>query len=122
VSHQQFSAQPVPPGWYHDPASGRQRYWNGVAWTEAFGVAAPAKNGLAVAALVLGITGFVTTGIPLFVGLFLGGPQDILAIVFGIVGITRAQRTGVGLGMAVTGLILGCVAFFSIFLGAGTIW
>lgn len=81
-----------------------------------------AGNGLAVAALVLGIAGFLLTWIPLFIGLFFGGIPDILAIVFGICGIVRANRVGRGMGMAVTGLVLGGLAFLSIFLGAGTIW
>ncbi|SDQ39482.1 hypothetical protein SAMN02800687_1710 [Curtobacterium sp. UNCCL20] len=79
-------------------------------------------NGLAVAALILGIAGFLFTGIPFFIGLFLGGIPNILAIIFGITGIVRARRVGVGFGMALTGLILGGIAFLSVFLGAGTIW
>lgn len=86
--------------------------------------AAPAvQNGFAVAALVLGIWGFVTTWIPLFIGLFLGGIPDMLAIVFGILGITRAgQLGGRGQAMAIVGVVLGALAFLSIFVGAGTIW
>lgn len=81
------------------------------------------KNGFATAALVLGIVGFVVTGIPLFIGLFLGGPMDILAIVFGILGIRKAAAlNGVGKGAAITGLVLGSIAFISIFFGAGTLW
>lgn len=80
-------------------------------------------NGFAVAAFVLGIWGFLTTWIPFFVGLFVGGVPDILAIVFGILGIVRANANGGrGLAMSVVGLVLGALAFFSIFLGAGTIW
>ncbi len=83
----------------------------------------PPGNGIAIAALILGIWGFLTTGIPLFVGLFLGAVPDILAIVFGIVGIVRANRIG-GRGRvpATFGLVLGGLAFVSIFFGAGTIW
>lgn len=87
-----------------------------------YGAPVPARNGFAVAALVLGICGFVLTPIPLFIGLVLGGIPDILAVIFGIVGITRAQTTRVGLGMAVAGLVLGGLGFVSIFFGAGTIW
>lgn len=79
-------------------------------------------NGFAVAALVLGIWGFLVTWIPFFIGLFLGFVPDVLAIVFGICGVIRANRGARGMGMAVTGLILGSLAFLSIFVGAGTAW
>ncbi|KRE30219.1 hypothetical protein [Agromyces sp. Soil535] len=126
-------AAQVPPGWHMEPATGRMRWWDGAAWgvyqqhvapVGFVGPAAPtARNGFAVAALVLGIWGFVTTWIPLFIGLFFGGIPDILAIVFGILGVVRANRSGgQGMALAVIGLILGSLAFLSIFLGAGTIW
>lgn len=82
-----------------------------------------AKNGLATAALILGIAGFVLMGIPLFIGLFLGGPLDILAVIFGILGIRRAnQLGGVGKTTAIWGLVLASVSLVSVFFGAGTIW
>lgn len=31
----------VAPGWYHDPKSGMQRWWDGTQWTENFAPAAP---------------------------------------------------------------------------------
>lgn len=31
---------PVPSGWYHDPKSGLQRWWDGNQWTEHFAPAA----------------------------------------------------------------------------------
>lgn len=150
----------APAGWYPDPSTGQQRWWDGRAWggfqsppppvvpqtppqaapqqayqqpyqqqtfqppaytTSAFQPAA--GNGLAVAALVLGIAGFFTTGIPLFIGLFLGGPMDLAAIVLGILGINRSRTNGGrGFGMALTGIIFGGIAVISIFFGAGTIW
>ncbi|HEU4676715.1 MAG TPA: DUF4190 domain-containing protein [Motilibacteraceae bacterium] len=61
---------------------------------------APAKqsNGLAVAALVCGIIGF-------FCGL-----TAIAAIPLGIVGLRRSRELGgTGRGMAIAGLVLGCV-------------
>ena len=72
-----------------------------------------------VAALVLGIIGFVLTPIPLSIGLTLGGTLDVLAVVFGIV---RANKAGVGKGTAVAGLVLGGLALLSTFAGAGTVW
>ncbi len=57
-------------------------------------------SGLAIAALVLGILGFLVA------------PLSIGAIICGVMGI---NRTGVGKmsghGMAVAGLVLGCIAF-----------
>jgi hypothetical protein len=82
----------------------------------------PPSNGLAVAAFVLGLFGFLVTWIPFFIGLFLGFVPDVLGIVFGIAGIIRANRVRRGMGLAVTGLVLGGLAFLSIFVGAGTVW
>jgi len=81
-----------------------------------------AGNGFAIAAFVLGLFGFLVTWIPFFIGIFLGGLPDVLAIVFGICGIVRASRVHRGMGLAVTGLVLGGLAFLSIFVGAGTVW
>lgn len=82
----------------------------------------PAGNGFAVAAFVLGLFGFLVTWIPFFIGLFLGFLPDALAIVFGVCGIVRANRVRRGMGLAVSGLVLGGLAFLSIFVGAGTAW
>lgn len=127
------------PGWYPDPhQANTQRYWDGVTWTQQtapaqpvapvyvaapyVAVAAP-SNGFAVAALVFGIVGFVLTPIPLGIGLILGGIPDILAIVFGIIGLNRRHLFGGrGNGAGTTGLVLGGLGFLSIFIGAGTIW
>jgi hypothetical protein len=121
------SPNPVPAGWYADPASGRMRWWSGAAWTENFQqpvvVAAGVKNGLATASLVLGICGFVLMGIPLFIGWFLGGIPDILAVILGIVALnSAAARAGVGKAAAIVGLVLGGVSLLSAFIGAGSIW
>ena len=59
-------------------------------------------NGLATASLVLGIL-----GIALF--WFLGFIMSILAIVFGGVGISRANAGAPGKGTATAGLVLGIV-------------
>lgn len=129
----------VPAGWHLEPATNRYRWWDGSNWgvyqdqmpagfLAQSGYSAPvgaagSTNAFAVAALVLGIWGFLTTWIPFFIGLFLGGLPDVLAIVFGILGIVRANALGGrGMAMAVTGLVLGGLAFVSIFFGAGTIW
>lgn len=67
------------------------------------------SNGMAVAALVLGIIAFLFGLIP-FVG-WLAFPLALMAVVFGGVGVSRANKTGVGKGMAVTGLVLGVLYF-----------
>lgn len=102
MTYQQSSPQPFPP----------------------MGGPAPVQrgNGFAVTAFVLGLFGFLVTWIPFFFGLFLGFLPDLLAIIFGIIGIVRANRVGRGMGLAVTGLVLGGLAFLSIFFGAGTVW
>lgn len=85
--------------------------------------ARPATNGMATAALVLGICGFVLTAVPLFIGLFIGGIPDILAVVFGIIGINRSGKlNGAGKAQAIVGLVLGGLGFLAIFVGAGWIW
>lgn len=126
-----FPQQPTAPaGWHLEQSTGRNRWWDGTNWTvyqdqmPAARFASPvATNGFAVAALVLGIWGFCTTWIPLFIGVLLGGVPDLLAVIFGIIGITRANMNGGhGLTMSVFGLVLGGLAFISIFFGAGTLW
>lgn len=84
--------------------------------------AAASSNGMAVAAFILGLWGFLTTWIPFGIGLLLGGLPNLLAIIFGIVGIVRAGQVHRGMGLAVTGLILGSLAGVSIFFGAGWLW
>lgn len=143
----------APAGWHLEPSTGKYRWWDGANWTvyyeqmpmeaprtqaqafaaqpEADGrpvtargpVYAPEPNGFAIAAFILGVWGFLTTWIPLFIGLLLGGLPDLLAVVFGIIGIVRANQSGGrGMAFAVIGVVLGGLAFISIFFGAGTIW
>lgn len=89
-----------------------------------YNAAGNVTNGLATAALVIGIIGFLATGIPFFVGVFLGGILNVLAFIFGIVGAVKSGKlpNHLGRGAAVTGIVLSCVAFISMFFGAGTIW
>ncbi|MEU6977037.1 MULTISPECIES: DUF4190 domain-containing protein [unclassified Streptomyces] len=67
------------------------------------------RNGLGTSALVLGIVGLLFAIIPFL--FWLGGILGLLALIFGIVG---ASRAGKGLatnkGMAVTGLVLGALS------------
>jgi hypothetical protein len=62
------------------------------------------SNGVAVTSLVLGITSFGLMWIPVA-----GIIPPILAIVFGGMGISRANKIQSGMGMAVAGLVLGIV-------------
>jgi hypothetical protein len=60
----------------------------------------PQGNGMAVAALVVGLIGLVLFGVVM----------GILAIIFGALGIGKANKIGgKGKGMAIAGLILGVV-------------
>ncbi len=127
-----------PAGWHVEPGSNRYRWWDGSSWgvyhdqmpagyvgpvARVAVVPSSATNGFAVAALVLGIWGFLVTWIPFLIGLVLGGLPDLLAVVFGILGIVRANASGGrGFVMALIGLILGGLAFLSLFVGAGTLW
>ncbi len=64
------------------------------------------SNGLGTASLVLGITSIVFC----WWGLF-SLAQVVLAIVFGAIGISRANQGATGKGLAVAGLICGVVGF-----------
>jgi hypothetical protein len=70
------------------------------------GYAVPQQgNGLAVAALVLGILSVVFSWVPFFDWVL-----AVLAVIFGAVGISTAnKRMGAGKGMAVAGLVLGLI-------------
>jgi len=70
--------------------------------------ARPATNGVAVAALVLGIVALVAAPIPLvnFLGILLA----LLGVGLGVAGVIRGRRVGRHTGMAATGLGLSIVA------------
>ncbi|MFF4697831.1 DUF4190 domain-containing protein [Streptomyces chattanoogensis] len=75
-----------------------------------------ARNGLGVAALVLGIIGTLS-GIPMFL-FWLAGPLGLLALIFGIVGMGRAKKgQATNKGVAVTGTILGVLALILAVVG-----
>lgn len=111
------STSTIPPGWYADPdGKPAQRFWDGTAWTEQSRpmlpslVSAPVTNGaqarpgaplngMGTAALTLGI-----------IGLLLGGVLSLLAVIFGAVGVSRANRgQATNKGAALWGLCLGIV-------------
>ncbi|KIZ19153.1 DUF4190 domain-containing protein [Streptomyces natalensis] len=75
-----------------------------------------ARNGLGVAALVLGIIGFLS-GLPMFL-FWLAGPLGLLALIFGIVGTGRAKKgQATNKGAAITGTVLGALAIVLAIIG-----
>ena len=114
-------------GWYPDPTGRFElRYHNGGSWTadvSTTGVryidpagtspspqpapASAGRNGPAVAAMVLGIVSIGIGWLPYIV--VVGVVASVLAIVLGAVGRSRANKTGVGSGYALTGIITGLV-------------
>lgn len=63
-----------------------------------------ARNGPAVAAVVLGVVGLATSVV------FVGGPLGVVGLVLGALALRTARRTGVGRGQALTGLVASSLA------------
>ncbi|HET9007647.1 MAG TPA: DUF4190 domain-containing protein [Actinomycetes bacterium] len=110
----QYPTQPgQPPGQYAGPPPGQ--------YPAAGYPAARRRNGMGTAALVLGVVALVLVLLLLFspIGAFLG----LLAVLFGILGIMRANRGEAdNRGQAVAGLVTGAIAllvgiFFTISIG-----
>jgi hypothetical protein len=105
-----YPPPPQPPG--PPPQGGPPAYGappQGYYPQPQYGVMAPPSNGMGTAAGVVGIIAIILIFIPYvdFLGVLLG----LLAIIFGAVGIGRANRMGGhGKGMAVTGLVLGIIS------------
>jgi hypothetical protein len=109
--------RPTPPaGWYPDPSGAPvQRYWDGTAWS---GQEAPrattlppssARNGLGIAALILGIIGAISGLIPLF--FWLAGILGVIGLILGFAGRGRAKRGESTNGtMALWGIITSAAA------------
>lgn len=75
-----------------------------------------ARNGLGVAALVLGIIGTLS-GIPMIL-FWLAGPLGLLALIFGLVGMGRVKKgQATNKGVAVTGTILGALGIVLAIVG-----
>jgi hypothetical protein len=73
----------------------------------------PQGNGMAVAALVVGLIGLLLFGVVM----------GILAIIFGAIGIGKANALGgKGKGMAIAGLILGVVDILAWIIILATVW
>ncbi|WP_149179897.1 DUF4352 domain-containing protein [Streptomyces sp. TRM49041] len=81
------------------------------------GPAAPARNGLGTAALVLGVIGTISGFIPLF--FWLAGILGLIALILGLSGRGRVKRgEATNKGVTTTGAILGLAALILSVVGA----
>ena len=83
---------------------------------------APRPNGMAVAALVLGIVGLAVGVVPLFIGLVLSFLPTVLAILFGLIGLARTSTRHSGFVPALLGVLLGSLTAFLWTTGYGVLW
>lgn len=75
------------------------------------------RNGMAIAALVLGIIGLVTSFV------FIGGALGIVGLILGIVSLRTSKRTGSGRGMAIGGIVTSILAIIAtIALIIASVW
>lgn len=127
----------VQPGWYADPLGRFElRYFNGGEWTadvssdgsrfvDPLGIqiapsdapagSTPGTNSVATSAMVLGIIAVATAWMPVIVAF--GAVCALFAVTLGIVGLRRAQRTGVGRNRAIVGLVTGASGVLAAVLG-----
>lgn len=108
-----IAASPVPGGLPPAPAGFAPTGFTpggGTTWAPppSTPLAASPSNGMAIAALILGIGSLVFCWIP-FLGLACI-PFALVAIVLGFVGLSAAGRLGTGKGLAVAGIATGVVA------------
>jgi hypothetical protein len=118
----QYPTQPgPPPGQYPEGQYPQGQYPQGQYPPGGYQAPPRRRNGMGTAALVLGVVALVLVLLLIFspLGAFLG----LLAVIFGIVGIVRANRREAdNRGQAVTGLVTGGFAlvlgiFFTISVG-----
>ncbi|MFD0355696.1 DUF4190 domain-containing protein [Streptomyces sp. NPDC127110] len=62
------------------------------------------RNGLAAAAMVLGVIGWLTSIV------FIGGLLGVIGLILGATALRKASRTGTGRGMSITGLVTSSLA------------
>lgn len=73
----------APPGWYPDPNSGGQRYWDGTQWTDYTDQNYPTSSGGVAASRVQGVDSWLWQSIVATI---------LCCLPFGIVGIVFAAR------------------------------
>ncbi len=97
----QFLPQGFPPGPFPPPGA---QYGYGPQPAPIYG---RETNGIAIAAGVCGIIAVAVCWIPFvdYLSIVLG----VLAVIFGIIGVRRADAYGSGRGMAITGIVCGSV-------------
>ncbi|WP_329571813.1 DUF4190 domain-containing protein [Kitasatospora sp. NBC_01266] len=80
--------------------------------------AAPAgKNGLALAAVVLGVIGLISSIV------VVGGLLGVIGLVLGVLALRTAKRTGVGRGKAITGTVTSSIAIVaSVLVAISAVW
>jgi hypothetical protein len=81
-----------------------------------------ASNRAATVALVIAIVGFVVTKIPALAGLIAGGPEDIAALVLGVIGIVTAFKRGSGKAKAIAATLIAVATVVEIPFGEGWLW
>lgn len=75
------------------------------------------RNGLTVTAMVLGVTGLATSIV------LIGGPLGVIGLILGAAALRTTKRTGVGRGMAVTGLVTSSIAIVvSVLVAVSVAW
>ena len=74
------------------------------------------SNGMATAALVIGVIGLILAFIPI-IGM-ISWILSPLAIIFGAVGLNAVNKTGVGKGGAITGIVTGIIGLLICLLWA----
>ena len=72
------------------------------------------SNGAGTAALILGIIGFIFSFIPGINWVFV--IVDIVAIILGFIGLSKAKKNGSRKGGAITGLILGIIGIITVLI------
>jgi hypothetical protein len=93
-----YGEQPAP---YDQPPAYENQAYPPAPPAQPSGYPQPRQNnGMAIASLVCGIAGLFLFGVVL-------GP---LAVIFGALGLSRANRGASGRGMAIAGLVLGLIA------------
>jgi hypothetical protein len=81
-----------------------------------------ASNHAATVALVVAIVGFIVTKIPDLAGLIAGGPEDIAALVLGVIGIVTAFKRGNGKAKAIAATLIAVATVVEIPFGEGWLW